>query len=369
MRRIIFLQSKLPDDVRALRQIADRWNYYGESIQKYDNQARIWVVTPRPLNATAKEILLSKFVGQVSSVELNKSILSRINALRRQIKAEKMRLTLVCGDNQQSLLFALALKFSVKSLVRIQIQFHGDTYSFSSNKGLQGFLRVCLSRLGIMTADSIRIVSRFQAEEIRQISKSAGDKFVLAPVPIDFLRVATSSERIRFDVAFIGRFHSERGISDLIKILKLLKSQRPSTTVVLVGEGPLKNEIGRELISWLTDSTISMPGFLSGDEVLEIYGSSRVLISTAPREGYGLTLREAALSNVHVIARESKGSLEAQDSFPSRIEVFSNIVEAVRLIQRQLEEQILNKPKCDFASQLKTDIEGLDRLTKSWVKL
>jgi glycosyltransferase involved in cell wall biosynthesis len=367
MNRVIFLQSKLPDDIRALHQIANRWNSYGEVLQKQANREMLWVVTPYPLNEISRKILISKFISQFESVERYNSVFARFNALQKMIDSEKIVTTLVCGDNQLSLLLALALKIRLKSLIRIQIQFHGDTYTFEFNKGARGFLRVCLSRLGIAFADSIRIVSQFQADEIRIISKSAGERFVLAPIPIDFSKVATKSSNLRFEVTFVGRLHSERGISDLIRIIKSLKNKRPSTTVVIVGEGSLKHVIQEEFENWIQDSTVTMLGFLSPDEIRKIYASSKVLVSTAPTEGYGLTLREAALSNVQVVARESKGSLGAKVSFPSRIETFTNIDEAVGLIQTHLDNQIFRDSNSDIFFQAKADAQGLERLINSWI--
>jgi glycosyltransferase involved in cell wall biosynthesis len=368
MNRVVFLQSKLPDDIRALHQIANRWNSYSEVLQKQGSGEALWIFTPYPLNELSRNILVSKFIGQFQSVEKYTSVFARFNALRKSIEAEKIGVTLVCGDNQQSLLLALALKAKLKSVVRIQIQFHGDTYSFKRNTGAQGLLRVSLSRLGIAFADSIRIVSQFQADEIGQISKTAGERFVLAPIPIDFSKVATTSSDVRYELAFVGRLHSERGIGDLIEIIKSLKNKRPSTSVVIVGEGSLKSVIKQKFENWIEDSTITMPGFLSPDEIRDIYASTKVLVSTAPTEGYGLTLREAALSNVHVIARESKGSLGARDAFPSRIETFTNIDEAVGLIQTHLDNQSFRGSWSDISSQSKADAQGLDRLIKSWTK-
>ena len=367
MNRVIFLQSKLPVDIPALHQIANRWNSYGEVLQKQGSAEALWIFTPHPLNELSRNILVSKFISQFQPVEKYTSVFARFNALQKRIKAEKIDTTLVCGDNQQSLILALALKIKLKSLIQIQIQFHGDTYSFKFNKGIRGFLRVCLSRLGIAFADSIRIVSQFQADEIRKISQAAGERFVLAPIPIDFSKVATTSCNMRYELAFVGRLHSERGIGDLIKIIRLLKNRRPSTTVVIVGEGSLKYEIKQKFENWIQDSTITMLGFLSPDKIRDIYASTKVLVSTAPTEGYGLTLREAALSNVHVIARESKGSLGAKASFPSKIETFTNIAEAVDLIQAQLDNQSFRESKSDIYSQSKADAQGLDRLIKSWI--
>ncbi len=367
MKKIIFLQSKLPTDIIALSQIANRWNSYGEFLQKQDGDAQLLIFTPKPLGTVIQEVLVSGFIKQFPFVEKKTKSFSRLNALRKQIQTDKSPVILVCGDNQVSLILALILRVFLGKLIRIQIQFHGDTYSFHSNKGIQGFARVILSRLGIAMADSIRVVSKFQFEEINGICKSAQKRIILAPIPIDFSRVAMTTKQIRFDVAFIGRFHSERGISDLVKIVKLLKLRRPDARIVIVGKGPLEKKIKREFLPWLKDSTISMPGFLPETEILDIYSSTRVLISTAPKEGYGLTLREAALSNVYVVARESKGSLETKELFPARIETFLTVDVAVAMIENQLGLPFHDKPIEEIAFQLKADEEGLNRLIKSWV--
>jgi glycosyltransferase involved in cell wall biosynthesis len=367
MRKIIFLQSKLPDDLNALRQLSDRWKTYGKILKDQGDHGGIWMVTPHPLSQVAQDTLVSKFVRQFATVEKNQSVHLRMIALRRIIKAEHRTITLVCGDNQQSLILAIALKLSLNSRVRIQIQFHGNTYSFGSNKGLVGFVRVCLSRLGIYVADSVRLVSRFQMHEIRNISMVAAKKFVLAPIPIDFSKVATVSKDPKFDLAFIGRFHPERGITELVKVIKLVKARRPKTTVVIVGDGPLKNLIEHELSEWLEDSTISMPGFLPAEEIRDLYASTRVLVSTAPNEGYGLTLREAALSNVYVVARESMGALETKVTFPSRIVTFTSLEEGARLILGGFTNFPFASSAEEIERQLAYDFEGLERLTKSWI--
>ena len=134
-----------------------------------------------------------------------------------------------------------------------------------------------------------------------------------------------------------------------------------------MGDGPLRKKISSELEPWITDTTVSILGFVTEEEIQNIYSSANVLISTAPREGYGLTLREAALSHVHVVARESKGTLEAQKSFPAGIETYSGIEQAVKLIHANLE-----KPKkCNsteiFSTQSESDAIGVKRMIESWL--
>ena len=348
-------------------QIITRWNQYGLLLNQRDEEAGIWLFTPRLLHESLNNLVSSSLIRQFPSVELHSSFLQRLQALSQAIKSEKESVMLVCGDNQKSLLIGLLLKFRLKRLIRIQIQFHGDTYSWGSNRGVQGAVRVLLSRIGIAFADSIRIVSRFQSGEITKISIEAKDKYVLAPIPIDFSRVSKRVLANKFDLAFIGRLHPERGITEFIEIVQLLKDTKPEIQVVIVGVGPLRKMVERELSKWLADTSVTMEGYLASDEISKIYASSRVLVSCAPKEGYGLTLREAVLSNVSVIARESQGSLEAKETFPEEISLYRGTQQGVRLILNKLNQARSEHHSQIVKAQAERDMEGLNRLIDSWL--
>ena len=110
-----------------------------------------------------------------------------------------------------------------------------------------------------------------------------------------------------------------------------------------------------------------MRGYLSGNQIHDVYSETKVLISTAPREGYGLTLREAALSQVLVIARQSKGACEAQNSYPEQIKTFSTLNEAVTLVQESLNQKINSATSGQIDAQMQLDSESLIRLINSWL--
>jgi glycosyltransferase involved in cell wall biosynthesis len=366
MKKVIFIQSKLPNKEQAFLQLILRWNAYGELLRNQTTPADIWIFTPKPLSIEARDQVKATSLRLFPSVEKGASFTMRLRALYREISKSQETVTLVCGDNQQSLLIALVAKILIGDLIRVQIQFHGDTYTFRSASGIQGLFRVGLSRVGIHFADSIRIVSKFQADEIIRFSPRSEIKLVLAPIPVDFSRVARVSILNKFDIAFIGRLHSERGILELIAILSKLLTEKPGIRVVIVGDGPLRKKIESDLAPWISDSTVSILGFLSGEEIRKIYASSRLLISTAPQEGYGLTLREAALSRVRVIAHESKGVVEAQEFFPAGIETYSSIDEAINLIRERLDEPREQLDTEMGPMQIESDLKGLNRLINSW---
>ena len=367
MRKVIFLHNKFPDNKPELLNLLSRWNKYAEEVHKYSGDDGIWLFTA---NSQRGKIYEEKYLKFFDSVEDNEKILGRISALTREIRKSYSNFTLVCGDTQKPLMTGIYLRLLLGSKVRIQTQFHGDIYSFRFNQGLKGALRAFLSRLGIISSYSIRIVSEFQMNEIVAFAPKSKDKFVLAPIPIDISRIAKPHKSKNTDLAFIGRLHQERGIAELIRVIKLVKKTLPETRVAIAGDGPLRTQIEKELSGWIKQGDIKMLGYLNPEQILEIYADAKILISTAPREGYGLTLREAALSQVLVIAQYSKGASEAQGSYPLQIKTFSTLDEAVALIQTSLTSlnQEFNSVKpSQIDAQMQIDSLGVTRLVRSWL--
>ncbi len=364
MRKVIFLHDKFPQNKPELLSLFSRWNKYGEVVHKNSSDDGIWLFTPI---SQRDKIFEQKYIKFFDSVEVNKKVLARILALTQEIRQNSSKFTLVCGDTQKSLIIGIYLRFLLGSKVQIQTQFHGDIYSFRFNRGLKGTLRAFLSRVGIIFSSSIRIVSKFQMGEIVAFAPKSKLKFVLAPIPIDSSRIAKPLKSKHIDLAFIGRLHQERGIVELIRIIELVKNILPETRVAIAGDGPLRIQIQKELSQWIEQGDVKLLGYLNPEQILNLYADTKILISTAPREGYGLTLREAALSQVLVVARYSKGAREAQDSYPFQIKTFSTLDEAVALIKSSLKQNFDVAGPSQIKSQIEIDSQGVTRLVRSWL--
>jgi hypothetical protein len=94
------------------------------------------------------------------------------------------------------------------------------------------------------------------------------------------------------------------------------------------------------------------------------------LISFAEQEGYGLALREAVLSGVHVIAKRNSGTEEALKAFPGRIDLIESAPEAHKLIKsfkpREVDEGALSELKA-IQGHMNTKI--VEALVRSWVEI
>lgn len=359
------MHSKFPEDAETLISLLNRWDLYGKLVSQKNSDAGVWLVS------ISKKVSLDnyKYINYYAYSKHLKNRLGTFSKLNRDLANSNESVTVVCGDNQFALLFGLFLKFRHRLKVHLQIQFHGDTYSFTVKLRITGVIRILLSRLAIRFADSIRIVSSFQGNEIRCISSKSRFNFILAPIPIDFSKISSYSQLKQIEVACVGRLHPERGINEIIEIIKLLKLLRPDVRIKIVGEGQESDLVKKDLAQFISDGSIIMTGQLKSDLIKKVYEDSKVLLSAAPREGYGLTLREAALSGVKVVAQSSSGSAEAQKMYGDAIRMYDNPNEAVSMILDALDMQTFQNTEMLIQRQKELDRLSLERLIDSWIKI
>ncbi len=363
MRKVLFLHSKFPTHSVELDILLKRWDSYGEKVNSHTNGEKIEIFSLRGLLSLDSR----RFLHSPASFDLENGVMVRTKRLIELISSNDENYTIVVGDNQLSLIIAILMKIRFSSRVRIQVQFHGDTYHFCANKDPFGFLRVLLSRAAIHLADSIRVVSEFQKSEIQSVSLRKNLNFVVSPIPIDFDKIPNHSYSSTIDILYVGRLHRERGIEEFISIICQLKALKPLLKVTVIGAGPEKRWAEDQLSNYITDGTVVFVGQVSSSALREFYSTSKVLFSTAPREGYGLSLREAALSGMCVIARKSKGSAEAAKFYGENIEVYETEDDAIRSVSRALNGDF-PKSNPDFKNlQEKSDETSLNNLIQSWL--
>lgn len=363
MRTVYFVQCKFPANHGELNDLFKRWEEYGAGVRECSGQNRITIVS------LASRLNLKDQFNNLGTVTKSTNFFLNLYFTIRDIQRRENNSTLVAGDNQLSLLFCLIVKTICPSKIRVQIQFHGDIYSFHKDGGYKGVFRSITSRVALKFSDSIRIVSQFQESEILSISGKPVKRFVVAPIQIDYSKIPLESEiQDNFDIAMVGRLQEERGIIEAVSILKVLLSEKPNLRIVIIGDGPLREIVIQNLQREVDGGSVHFLGSLFGKELRSIYAQSRVLLSTAPREGYGLTLREAALSGMRILARDSNGARQASEDFPESFTLFATSDQAIHSIPSLLNMARSPKGFSKFMDdQRKRDEEGLERLINSWI--
>ncbi len=117
-------------------------------------------------------------------------------------------------------------------------------------------------------------------------------------------------------ITYLGRLSKEKGILDFIELIRLLAEDTPDIKGLIVGE-PLQGErygIGHEEIARIAESfDIADRIVIQGlrDDVAALIAATNVVVLPTQREGFGMTLAEAAAMGRPAVAYSCRGTREA----------------------------------------------------------
>jgi len=108
---------------------------------------------------------------------------------------------------------------------------------------------------------------------------------------------------------YVGRLSSPKGIEDAIKALAMIVAEIPKIRLWIVGRGDEK------YVNFLKDLTHKLNiedrviffGFVSENKKFELMGKAHILLAPSIKEGWGLTVPEAAFVGTPTIVYDSLG--------------------------------------------------------------
>ncbi len=112
-------------------------------------------------------------------------------------------------------------------------------------------------------------------------------------------------------VVAVGRLVPVKRFELLIDALVDLKDRFPNLTAVIVGEGYERESLEAQLRDARADDWISLPGHVTDEELIDLYRSAWVIASASAREGWGMTLTEAAACGTPAVATRIAGHEDA----------------------------------------------------------
>jgi len=152
------------------------------------------------------------------------------------------------------------------------------------------------------------------------ISESTRDDLVARGVPAGHVRVihpGVDSARLTPDPAgrreaaptflYVGRLKRYKGVGHAIRALAIARRARPELRLVVAGTGDHLPEL-RQLTATLGQvEAVDFRGFVSEEEKLALLRGSWANVFPSPKEGWGITVVEAAACGTPSIASNSPG--------------------------------------------------------------
>jgi len=106
----------------------------------------------------------------------------------------------------------------------------------------------------------------------------------------------------RKEFAYLGRLVVEKGVSVLLEATRLLRAEGREVHVVLIGDGPDRPRLEKEIKSLGLEGTVRITGFLSGASLDQILiGVGTIVIPTTMEETAGLAAMEQMVRGRAVI--------------------------------------------------------------------
>lgn len=101
----------------------------------------------------------------------------------------------------------------------------------------------------------------------------------------------------------LGRIASEKNINELIEYFARVSDKLPDTLLVIVGDGPAREQLQSKVSDMKMTDKIIFTGMVSPSDVHKYYQSADIFVSASTSETQGLTYVEAAANSLPLLCR------------------------------------------------------------------
>lgn len=143
-------------------------------------------------------------------------------------------------------------------------------------------------------------------------------------------------------VVAVGRLVPVKRFELLIDALVQLKRRNPRLHAVIAGEGYERCKLEELLTRHHAESWISLPGYLDQQQLVDLYRRAWVVASSSLREGWGMTVTEAAACGTPSVASRISGHQDAVIDGQSGL-LFDTVDQMVDGLHAVLNDDVLRK--------------------------
>jgi glycosyltransferase involved in cell wall biosynthesis len=143
-------------------------------------------------------------------------------------------------------------------------------------------------------------------------------------------------------IVAVGRLVPVKRFDLLVEALVRIRSEHPTLRAVIVGEGYERIALEEQIRAADAEEWLSLPGRLDDTALVDLYRRAWMVASTSLREGWGMTLTEAAACGTPAVATRIAGHSDAVDDEVSGLLVDS-MDELVTAAGRLIDDAMLRR--------------------------
>jgi glycosyltransferase involved in cell wall biosynthesis len=183
-------------------------------------------------------------------------------------------------------------------------------------------------------------LSESSRDEIVGMLRLHPDRVTVAPPGVDE-RYGPGGHRSETPlVVAVGRLVPVKRFDALMRALAPLKAARPDLEAVIIGEGYERSALEALRAELGAADWIHLPGRVSDGELVDWYRRAWVVASSSQREGWGMTLTEAAACGTPAVATNIAGHADAVVDGESGVLV-DDVAQLSGALGRVLDDEVL----------------------------
>lgn len=112
----------------------------------------------------------------------------------------------------------------------------------------------------------------------------------------------------------VGRLTPVKDFCRTIRVIAAARENVPGLELVIVGEGYERGAVEAQIRAVGGNDWVHLPGRITDGELLDLYRRAWIAVSCSTREGWGMTLTEAAACGTPAVATDIAGHADAIDA-------------------------------------------------------
>ena len=112
-------------------------------------------------------------------------------------------------------------------------------------------------------------------------------------VDVKASQLVPEPDRKIYDAVFIGRFHPQKGVLELVDIWKYVCVVKKDAKLAMIGNGSLEEDVKLKIRKYGLENNIILFGFKDGIEKIKIFKSSKIVLHPAVYDSGGMAACEA----------------------------------------------------------------------------
>lgn len=173
-------------------------------------------------------------------------------------------------------------------------------------------IRKEIKKTSLRKCDKIICSGENEIKNLESIFEISKEKILQIMNPIDttifkFREKEVAAKKLELDLnyqylLYVGRFSKNKGIEEILNVFRKLKKDHSNLKLILIGDGPLLNQIQDYLKQNNLIRDVILPGRLTHEIVCYYYNISSVLLNIGISGGLANVIIEAIASKLPIIA-------------------------------------------------------------------